>query len=233
MSFTHAIGAAADKIVVLIVRALAIARIHPNTLTFIGVLINVAAAAILATGNFRLAGGVIVFAAVFDLVDGRVARATGRVTRFGGFFDSVMDRYSDLFLLIGLLVYYASINRFFYIVLTAVAMVATVMVSYSRARAENVIPKCKVGFLERPERIVLLIIGALFDRMAPVLWVIAVLGNLTVIHRMIYTWQQTRRLEAEESVKATVAAADPPEGEAAPKEAGEEKPVRRQESPAT
>ena len=232
MSFTHAIGAAADKIVVLIVRALAIARIHPNTLTFIGVLINVAAAAILATGNFRLAGGVMVFAAIFDLVDGRVARATGRVTRFGGFFDSVMDRYSDLFLLIGLLVYYASINRFFYIVLTAVAMVATVMVSYSRARAENVIPKCKVGFMERPERIVLLIIGALADRMAAVLWVIAVLGNLTVIHRMIYTWQETRRLEQEEAVQAAVAA-DPPAGEPARKEAGEEKPVRRQESPAT
>ncbi len=228
MSFTHAIGAAADKIVVIIVRALAVARINPNTLTFIGVLINVAAAAILATGNFRVAGVVIVCAAVFDLVDGRVARTTGRVTRFGGFFDSVMDRYSDLFLLIGLLVYYASINRFFYIVLTAMAMVATVMISYSRARAENVIPKCKVGFMERPERIVLLIIGALFDRMAPVLWVIAVLGNLTVIHRMIYTWQETRRLEAEESLQPA-AAADPP----APGRTGNEKAARRQESPAT
>ncbi len=70
------------------------------------------------------------------------------------------------------------------------------MVSYTRARAENTIAKCKVGFLERPERVVLLILGALFDRMAPVLWVIAVLANLTVIHRMIYTWQETKRLEA-------------------------------------
>jgi CDP-diacylglycerol--glycerol-3-phosphate 3-phosphatidyltransferase len=124
-----------------------------------------------------------------------VARETNRVTRFGGFFDSVLDRYSDLALLMGLLVYYASINRFFYVVLTAIVMTGSVMVSYTRARAENTIPKCKVGFLERPERVVLLIIGALADRMAPVLWVIAVLSNLTVIHRMIYTWQETKRLE--------------------------------------
>ena len=199
MSYTHAIGSACDKVVVLIVRALMIAHVHPNTLTFIGLLINIAAAAVLASGNFFIGGFVIMGAAVFDLVDGRVARSSGNVTRFGAFFDSVMDRYSDLFLLIGMLVYYASINRFFYIVLTAVAMVAMVLVSYSRARAENVIPKCKVGFMERPERIVLLLIGAFFDRMAPVLWVIAVLGNLTVIHRIYYTWRETQRIEAEET----------------------------------
>src|SRR5207249_8948777 len=126
---------------------------------------------------------------------GRVARETTRVTRFGGFFDSVLDRYSDLALLMGLLVYYASINRFFYIVLTAIVMTGSVMVSYTRARAENTIPRCKVGFLERPERVVLIIIGALFDRMAPVLWVIAMLSNLTVVHRMIYTYKQAKQLE--------------------------------------
>lgn len=201
MSFTHAIGSAADKIVDLIVRGLMAAHVHPNTLTFIGLLINIVAAAVLASGNFLLAGFIIMGAAVFDLVDGRVARSSGTVTRFGAFFDSVMDRYSDLFLLIGLLVYYASINRFFYIVLTAMAMVATVLISYTRSRAENVIPKCKVGFMERPERIVLLLIGTFFNRMAPVLWVIAVLGNLTVIHRIVYTWRQTKRLDEEEAAR--------------------------------
>ena len=80
-------------------------------------------------------------------------------------------------------------------VLTALAMTARVMISYTRARAENSIPTCKVGFMERPERVVLMIIGALFDRMAPVLWVIAVLGNLTVVHRMIFTFQEAKRLE--------------------------------------
>jgi len=74
-------------------------------------------------------------------------------------------------------------------------MTGSVMVSYTRARAENTVPTCKVGFMERPERVVLLIIGALFERMAPVLWVVAVLANLTVIHRMVFTWQETKRLE--------------------------------------
>ena len=107
----------------------------------------------------------------------------------------MLDRYSDLALYIGLLVYYASINRFFYIVLTAIVMMGSVMISYTRSRAENVIPLCKVGFLERPERVVLLIIGGLFDRMAPVLWVIAVIGTLTVIHRMMFTFTAAKQLD--------------------------------------
>ncbi len=195
LTFTRAIGLACNKVILMIVRGLALSKIHPNVLTFLGLLINVGAAWLLAVGQFRWAGAVIIGAGLFDMVDGRVARETNRVTRFGGFFDSVLDRYSDLGLLIGLLVWYGSIGRFSYVVLTAVAMIACVMVSYVRARAENSIPMCKVGFMERPERVVLVIIGALFDRMAPVLWIIAVLGNLTVIHRMVFTWQEAERLE--------------------------------------
>src|SRR5437588_10078312 len=166
-----------------------------NLFSFLGHLINIAAAVFLAAVRFRAAALVVIGAGLFDMVDGRVARETNRVTRFGGFFDSVLDRYSDLALLMGLLVYYAFIYRFFYIVLTAIVMTGSVMVSYTRARAENTIPKCKVGFLERPERVVLLIIGALFLRMAQVLWVIAVLSNLTVVHRMIYTYREAKALE--------------------------------------
>jgi CDP-diacylglycerol---glycerol-3-phosphate 3-phosphatidyltransferase len=195
MTFTRAIGVTANRIIRLIVRALALSKINPNVLTFFGLVINMAAATFLAVGNFRTAGCVIIFAGLFDMVDGRVARETNRVTRFGAFFDSVLDRYSDIALLVGLLVYYGTINRPSYVVLTAIVMAASVMISYTRSRAENFIPTCKVGFLERPERIVLLIIGALFDRMAPVLWVIAVLGNLTVIHRMVFTYQESKRLE--------------------------------------
>src|SRR6266550_654770 len=195
MTFTHAIGWACNKAIRLIVRGLALSRIHPNVLTFLGLVINIGAAVLLAAGQFRWAGVVIIGAGLFDMVDGRVARETNQVTRFGGYFDSVLDRYSDLALLMGLLVYYGNISRPFYVVLTAVVMTGSVMVSYTRARAENTIPTCKVGFMERPERVVLLIIGALFDRMAPVLWVIAILGNLTVIHRMLFTWQETKRLE--------------------------------------
>jgi CDP-diacylglycerol--glycerol-3-phosphate 3-phosphatidyltransferase len=195
MTYTRAIGLGASKILRLIVDGLALSKINPNVLTFIGLVINIVAATFLAIGSFRIAGGVILFAGLFDMVDGRVARATNQVTRFGGFFDSVLDRYSDLALLMGLLVYYGTINRPFYVVLTAIVMTASVMISYTRSRAENIIPTCKVGFLERPERIVLLIIGALFDRMAPILWVIAVLGNLTVVHRMIFTYQEAQQLE--------------------------------------
>ena len=197
MTYTRGIGIVFGRVIHWIVRGLALSRIHPNVLTFIGLLINVAAAALLATGQFRWAGAVIIGAGLFDMVDGRVARETNRVTRFGGFFDSVLDRYSDLALLVGLLVWYGSINRFGYVVLTAIVMTGSVMVSYTRARAENTIPQCKVGFMERPERIVLIILGALFNRwgaMAPVLWVLAVLSTITVIHRISYTYQMTKHL---------------------------------------
>jgi CDP-diacylglycerol---glycerol-3-phosphate 3-phosphatidyltransferase len=195
MTFTRVIGITFGWAINQIVRWLALSKIHPNALTFIGLLINIWAAWLFSEGKLFAAGMVVVGASVFDMVDGRVARAPGQVTRFGGFFDSVLDRYSDLALFMGLLVYYASINRYGYIVLTAVVMTGSVMVSYTRARAENSIPKCKVGFLERPERIVLIMIGALFNRMAAVLWVIAILSNWTVVHRMIYTWQEAKRLE--------------------------------------
>jgi CDP-diacylglycerol--glycerol-3-phosphate 3-phosphatidyltransferase len=162
-------------------------------LTAIGLVINIVAAVLFAQGHFFAAGLVVVGAAVFDMVDGRVARVTNTVTPFGAFFDSVMDRYSDMALYMGLLVYYARAERFLYVVLVAVVMAGSVMISYARARAESLIPSCKVGFLERPERIVLIIIGALMNRMAPVLWIIAVLSNITVIHRIQYTWRHTRR----------------------------------------
>ena len=100
MTFTRAIGLGSNKIIRLIVRGLALSKIHPNVLTFLGLVINMAAAALLAVGRFRLAGAVIIGAGLFDMVDGRVARETNRVTRFGGFFDSVLDRYSDLALLV-------------------------------------------------------------------------------------------------------------------------------------
>jgi CDP-diacylglycerol--glycerol-3-phosphate 3-phosphatidyltransferase len=186
-----------------IVHGLSLTRISPNVLTFIGLLINIGAAVLFGLANganqqrlFLYAGLVIIGAGIFDMVDGRVARATGQVTTFGAFFDSVIDRYSDLALYFGLLVFYARANRFFYVVLVAIVMTGSVMVSYARARAESLIGQCKVGFMERPERIVLVIIGALFNHMAPVLWVIALLSNITVIHRIVFTYRQTQSTEA-------------------------------------
>jgi CDP-diacylglycerol--glycerol-3-phosphate 3-phosphatidyltransferase len=190
------IGDTLGSVLDAIVRAFAAMGVNPNILTFIGFGINLLAAYLFAYGYFRWAGLTIILAGIFDMTDGRVARLEGRVTPFGGFYDSVMDRYSDLCLLVGLLIYYGRINQFLYVSLVAVAMIGSVMVSYTRARAENVISSCKVGFLERPERVVLIIIGALFDRMAPVLWLIAVLSNVTVIHRIAYTRQEARKRAA-------------------------------------
>src|ERR1700734_85574 len=174
------------------VRALAATGLTPNMFTFLGLAVNSWAAALFAMGRFRQAAAVLFLAAFLDMADGQVARRVGRVTAFGAFLDSTLDRYSDLALYMGLVVYYTLIGSSFYMALAAVAMASSFMVSYSRARAESLIPLCKVGFLERPERLVLLIIGGAFNRMAQVLWVIATFSTITVVHRVVYTWQELR-----------------------------------------
>src|SRR5438309_7573696 len=141
---------------------------------------------------FRSDAAVIFLAGFLDILDGQVARREQRVTAFGAFYDSTLDRYSDMALYMGLLIYYAVNGRASYVILAAVATAGSVMVSYSRARAESLIPSCKVGFMERPERLVLVIIGGLFNRMAAVLWVIAVISNISVMHRIVHTWQMTK-----------------------------------------
>jgi CDP-diacylglycerol--glycerol-3-phosphate 3-phosphatidyltransferase len=202
MTWTSAVGRVCGALLDWIVRMLALARIHPNLLTVMGLVVNSFAAFLFGYANaenqrrmFFFAGLVIFGSGFFDMVDGRVARALNKVSLFGAFFDSVVDRYSDASLFFGLLVFYARGNRFFYVVLTALVMISSIMVSYARARAESLIGTCKVGFMERPERLVLVIIGALFNVMAPVLWVIAVLSTITVIHRITYTWRRTKEME--------------------------------------
>jgi CDP-diacylglycerol---glycerol-3-phosphate 3-phosphatidyltransferase len=191
-TFTGVIGSGSKWLLDRIVGAIAATGINPNLLTFLGLVVNFGAAASFAVGNFRT-GAIIIFIAGFlDMLDGQVARRQNRVTAFGAFYDSTLDRYADMALYMGLLVYYSVSGRTPYVVLAAVATAGSVMVSYARARAESLIPLCKVGFMERPERLVLLIIGGLFGRMAQVLWVIAVISTITVIHRIVYTWQETK-----------------------------------------
>jgi CDP-diacylglycerol--glycerol-3-phosphate 3-phosphatidyltransferase len=204
MTWTGAFGGACGWLLDRIVHGLSLTRISPNVLTFIGLIINIGAAFLFGYANatnagrmFFYAGLVVIGAGLFDMVDGRVARRTNQVTVFGAFFDSVIDRYSDVVLFFGLLVYYGRINRLRYVVLVAFVMITCLMVSYTRARAEALIGQCKVGFMERPERIVLIILGALFNHwgvMAPVLWVLAVMATITVIHRIVYTYQHTKQL---------------------------------------
>jgi CDP-diacylglycerol---glycerol-3-phosphate 3-phosphatidyltransferase len=204
MTWTSGFGRACGVLLDAIVNGLALTRISPNVLTFLGLVINTIAAIFFGFANqrnsvrmFLYAGLVIIGAGIFDMVDGRVARLTDQVTVFGAFFDSVIDRYSDVVIFFGLLVYYARAERLFYVGLVAFVMTASLMVSYTRARAETLIGSCKVGFMERPERIVLVILGALCNRwgvMAPALWVLALFSTITVVHRISYTYQQTKKL---------------------------------------
>ena len=167
-------------------------RIHPNILTFVGVLINVAAAWALGLGKFVTAGFIMIVANIFDFIDGKVALELDEVSAFGGFWDSVIDRFSDISLFIGLIFLYSQKGRTDYVMVTALAMMFAIMTSYTRARAESLIRKCKVGFMERPERIVLFMIGAFTNRMAGVLWVILILSIVTVADRIIYTYRELR-----------------------------------------
>lgn len=181
------IGEGAQVILRRIISVLIFFNVRPNHLTFFGFIISMGVAYYFAMGQFRLAGVVLIVAGLFDMVDGMVARKLGQETPFGAFFDSIMDRYSDLIMYLGLIIYYGRADRINYVVLVGIVMMGSVLTSYARARAECLIPKCKVGFLERPERIVLLLIGSFYAFMDPVIWVIAILSNWTVVHRILYT----------------------------------------------
>ena len=199
---TRRIGQGAQVILLGIVRGLTFLRINPNQLTFLGFVMSIATAYVYSKGRFGMAGVILIIAGLFDMVDGLVARSADAVTPFGAFFDSVMDRYSDLILYLGLAVWYGREGRMTYLVLVSLVMIGSVLTSYARARSENLIESCKVGFLERPERIVLLIIGS-FYYMEPVLWVLALLSNWTVVHRILYTRSQiaTENSQAENPVR--------------------------------
>jgi len=215
--FGSSIGRGAQRIIDAMVRWLALGHINPNILTVIGVALNVGCGVLFGMGWFFSAGVALIVANLFDMLDGQVARLSGRVTRFGGFLDSSLDRLSDMVVFVGLMVFYArdlpfhsTLNVF----LAGAGLMGSVMVSYASARAESLIPKCDVGFLRRPERVVLFIIGALSthpgstnffaNRMPAVLWVLAVGSYWTFAHRMYHTWRELNRKDAKtENVEDT------------------------------
>ncbi|MGI8654613.1 MAG: CDP-alcohol phosphatidyltransferase family protein [Pyrinomonadaceae bacterium] len=210
------IGRGAKRIIDWMVRWLAYGHVNPNVLTIIGVAVNVLCGLLFGFGYFFWAGIILIVANLFDMLDGSVARLSGRVTRFGGFLDSSLDRLSDMVIFVGVLVFYARDTEFHStldVFLTGAALMGSVMVSYTSARAESLIPKCDVGFLRRPERVVLLIIGALSthpgstnmfaNRMPAVLWILAVGSLWTFTHRMYHTWREVNKVEAAQSEKNT------------------------------
>jgi len=187
-TFTGAIGAICMFPLRAIINTCVALRIHPNTLTLIGVIINVGAAWALGYGLFMLAFFVMILANIFDFIDGKVAVLLNLESAFGAFWDSTLDRFSDLALLTGLIFLYSGLGRRDYVMIASLTLIFSIMTSYTRARAESLVEKCKVGFMERPERIVLLMIGASTNRMAAVLWVILVLSIVAVADRIVYTY---------------------------------------------
>jgi len=162
--------------------------LRPNSLTFIGTGINGIAAWALAAGRWGWAAALIILAGFFDVFDGAMARNCGEQTAFGSFLDSVLDRYSDLSLLVGLFIFYAREGSVVHLILGGAALMGTAVVPYARARAETWMPRCNVGILERPERILLLFLGAAIPPIMPViLGILAIFTNVTVLQRVFYT----------------------------------------------
>src|SRR4051794_30593588 len=193
--FGASIGRAAQRIIDAIVRWLALGHINPNILTVIGVALNVGCGLLFGMGWFFAAGIALIVANLFDMLDGNVARLSGRVTRYGGFLDSTLDRLSDMGAFLGIMIFYARLtphHSTMNVFLGGVGMIASVLVSYTTARSEALGVKANVGFLQRPERVVLFIIGALstwnwnsegwfVNRMPQVLWVLAIGSVWTLI----------------------------------------------------
>jgi CDP-diacylglycerol--glycerol-3-phosphate 3-phosphatidyltransferase len=203
------IGEVCQRILNGIVRQIARLDPNPNLLSVIGLGINVFAAFLYGTGWFFYAGLVMIVANIFDILDGRLARLTGRVTKFGAFLDSSLDRLSDMIVFLGIIIFYSRDTEHhstLYAALTGAALIGSVMVSYTSARAESLIPKCDVGFLRRPERVVLLIIGSLtvwpesnhplLNKMPATIWLMAALSYWTFGHRLYHTWRAIREMES-------------------------------------
>jgi CDP-diacylglycerol--glycerol-3-phosphate 3-phosphatidyltransferase len=170
--------------------------LRPNALTFIGLGLNGLASWALAEGEWLQGASLIVLAGFFDILDGAMARNCHEASSFGSFLDSVVDRYSDLSLLVGLFIFYSRHGSLLYQVLVGLSLMGTALVPYTRARAEILVPRCNVGFMERPERILLLFFGAAIPTIMPILvWVLAIGTNLTVVHRVLYTKRHMPREE--------------------------------------
>ncbi|MCF8083305.1 MAG: CDP-alcohol phosphatidyltransferase family protein [Deltaproteobacteria bacterium] len=178
-------------------------HITPSVLTLTGLAVNFIGATFYYHGFMVIGGWVILFAGLFDMLDGVVARAGNRATPWGGFMDSVVDRYSDFVIFGGVLAYFAANADVLMTVLTAVVICGVFLISYVRARAELVIAKCDVGLMERPERIILLAAGSIFGFLHAALWILAVTTHITALYRIYYTRREAARglAPGEEEIK--------------------------------
>ncbi len=177
-------------------RILAKTPLSPNIVTWMGFAVTLVAAALIATEHLLAGGIVVIVAGLFDMLDGALARLTGRVTRFGGILDSTLDRLSEAALLLALLSVFAGNEQPAESVLTGVALVGSLVVSYVRARAEGAGIECKEGIFTRPERVVVLALGLMLSRFDHILvialGIITFFSYFTVVERLVYAWRHTR-----------------------------------------
>ncbi len=171
-------------------------RLTPNILTVAGVFLNAAVAVVLLEGRFFLGGWLYLLVSMTDLLDGVLARKKDMSTTFGAFLDSVMDRFGDAVIFLGLLVHYAMIHNLPCVIIVSCALSGALITSYTRARAECIIPKCKIGFMERPERVILLAIGLVFNRVPICLLLMSIASFLIIIDRIVYTRRELEKMEA-------------------------------------
>ena len=165
---------------------------NPNFFTLTGTFASFLASILILKELWIAAGLAITLSGLFDLFDGVIARKLGKVTLLGGFLDSVLDRYSDLILLLALLTHYLKKGNPGLVILTASVIIGTALIPYVRAKAEAIQIPCNIGLMERAERIILLSIGILFDWMVPILWIMAILTHFTVLQRIYYVWRKLR-----------------------------------------
>jgi CDP-diacylglycerol--glycerol-3-phosphate 3-phosphatidyltransferase len=171
---------------------------HPNTFTVYGLIVSAVASVFMATGSFRLAALLVLVAGFFDTIDGKLARNSGKVTKFGAVLDSTLDRYSEVLIFFGMAYFFVRQDRYLTTLAVAVALGGSLMVSYVRARAEGLGFECKVGILQRPERLILIAAGGLIHPAALIasVWIIAVLSNVTVFIRLLHVRNEERNRAA-------------------------------------
>ena len=174
-------------------RGLARLGFSPNGLTIVGVLITVLAALLVALGELTWGALILLAGAGFDLLDGTLARLTGQASDFGAFLDSTLDRFSEAVILFGLCAYFVRVDLDVEALLAVAALIGSFLVSYARARAEALRIECKVGWLARPERVVLIVFGLLTGWLLPVLWILAIFTNVTAGQRVFHVWRATSR----------------------------------------
>jgi CDP-diacylglycerol--glycerol-3-phosphate 3-phosphatidyltransferase len=166
-------------------------NVSPDLVTYLGLVLTIGVAVLAGLGEIRWAGVAYIFAAVFDAMDGTLARVSGKGSRFGAFLDSTIDRFEESIVFLGLIIYYSRVGGQIEIPLILVAAIASLMVSYTRARAEAVGVACKVGFMTRVPRVTVMIVGMILDQVLIALVILAITSLFTAFHRMYHVWRAT------------------------------------------